>query len=261
MSSVRKRVAAPERRERILRDLRLHSAIRVSHLARALGVTTETIRRDLDALAAHGRLNRTYGGAAVLPNAREPAFHERQSRQVEERGRIGARAAALIRPGEVLMVDSGSTTLHFVRHLASLSVDVTLVTNSPAIAATAAVNGSIRILLCPGEYDPREGGVFGAHTSEFLQRLRADRAVFGASGLGPDGPSEAIPGAAAVKRAMIARAQHTMLLVDATKFGQEHVELVCPLVNIGDLVVDRKPPAALVTALREATVRVHVAAG
>lgn len=252
------RLPADERHARILRDLKINPALRVAHLAKAFGVTTETIRRDLDALSADGRLARTYGGAAAAPGEREPAFHERQHRQVEERSRIGARAASLIKPGDVLMIDSGSTTLHFARHLASSSGDLTVITNSPAVAATVGVNGSMRVLLCPGEYDAREGGVFGAHTIEFLQRLNADRAVIGASGLSEDGPSEALPAAAGVKRAMMACATRRMLLVDATKFDQDHVEIVCPLSEFSELVADRKPPPHLISALREAGVTLYL---
>lgn len=259
MAAKQKRVPAEQRHARILRDLKINPALRVSHLAKAFGVTTETIRRDLDTLSADGRLARTYGGAAAAPGEREPAFHERQSRLVEERSRIGAHAASLIEPGEVLMIDSGSTTLHFARHLASRGRNLTVITNSPAIAATVAVNETIKVLLCPGEYDPREGGVFGPHTIEFLQRLRADRLVMGASGLDEAGPSEAIPGAAAIKRAMMTRVKQTMLLVDASKYGQQHLELVCPPQDIGEVVVDRKPASGLASALRKANVSVLVA--
>lgn len=253
------RLPADERHARILRDLKINPALRVSHLAKAFGVTTETIRRDLDQLNAEGRLARTYGGAAAAPGEREPAFHDRQNRQVDERSRIGAAAAALIKPGETLMIDSGSTTLHFARHLASASSKLTVITNSPAVAATLGVNETLRIILCPGEYDAREGGIFGSHTLEFMQRLRADRLVMGASGLDETGPTEAIAGAASVKRAMMGRVKQTMLLVDATKYGQQHLELICPLPEISDVVVDRKPAPALAAALRKANVTVLVA--
>lgn len=259
MSPARKRLPAEERHARILRDLKINPALRVAHLAKAFGVTTETIRRDLDALSAGGRLARTYGGAAAAPGEREPAFHERQHRQVEERSRIGARAASLIKPGEVLMIDSGSTTLHFARHIVSHSRDLTVITNSLAIAATVSVNDTIRVLLCPGDYDPREGGVFGVHTFHFLQQLNADRAVIGASGLSSWGPSDAFSGAAVLKRAMMAQAKRTTLLVDASKYGQRHLEAIHPWNLFHEIVVDSKPPPSLAAALREADVKVLVA--
>lgn len=258
MSPARKRLPAEERHARILRDLKINPALRVAHLAKAFGVTTETIRRDLDSLGADGRLARTYGGAAAAPGESEPAFHERQHRHVDERSRIGARAAELIKPGDSLMIDSGSTTLHLARHLASQSNHLTVITNSPAVAATIAVNGTMKVLLCPGEYDSREGGVFGAHTVEFLARMRVDRAVLGASGLTEDGPSEALPAAASIKRAMMACAQHSTLLVDASKFDQTHIEIVCTLAELSHLVTDRKPPPPLAAALRDAGVTLYL---
>lgn len=260
MSPAPKRLSAEERHARILRDLKINPALRVAHLARAFGVTTETIRRDLDALSADGRLARTYGGAAAALGDREPAFHERQNRLVEERSRIGARAAELIRPGDTLMIDSGSTTLHFARHLASVCSDLTVITNSPAIAATLAVNETIKILLCPGEYDSREGGVFGSHTIEFLHRLRVDRAVIGASGLGEEGPSEALPAAAVVKRMMMASAKHRTLLVDASKYNRIYAEIICPLDEISEIVTDRKSTQLyMAEALRQSKARLLIA--
>ncbi len=253
-----KRVPAEERHARILRDIKINPALRVAHLAKTFGVTTETIRRDLDTLSADGRLARTYGGAAAAPGKREPAFHERQHRQVEERTRIGARAGSLIKPGAVLMIDSGSTTLHFARHLASHSNHLTAITNSPAVAATLAVNSTMKVLLCPGEYDSREGGVFGSHATEFLRQFRADRAVIGASGLSVDGPTEAFPAAASIKRVMMACASQRTLLVDASKYDQEHVELICPLNELSHVVADRKPPLHLADALRDSRVTLYL---
>ncbi len=253
------RLSADERHARILRDLRLNPALRVAHLAKAFGVTTETIRRDLDALGADGRLARTYGGAAAAPGEREPALHERQHLRVAERNRIGGRAAALIKPGDVLMIDSGSTTLHFARHLASRLKNLTVITNSPAIAATLGVNGTMKIILCPGEYDTFEGGVFGVHTVEFLKQWHADRTLIGASGMSIGGPSEAISDAVHIKRAMMAQAKRSTLLADATKFDQRHLELIHPWHLVDEVVVDQKPPPPLAEALREADVKVLVA--
>lgn len=254
------RLSAEERHARILRDLKINPALRVAHLAKAFGVTTETIRRDLDALSADGRLARTYGGAAAARGLREPALHEREHLHVAARSRIGERTAAMVKPGDILMIDSGSTTLHFARHLASRLKNLTVITNSPAIATTLGVNGSVRIILCPGDFDAFEGGVFGVHTVEFLKQLHADRAVIGASGLSMAGPNEAMPGAAHVKRAMMAQAKRTTLLVDASKYGERHLEWIHPWHLFDEIVVDRKPPPPLAEALREADVKVHVAA-
>jgi DeoR/GlpR family transcriptional regulator of sugar metabolism len=248
-----------ERRERILRDLKLHAAIRVSHLAKSLGVTTETIRRDLDALGESGILNRTYGGAALPPSQREPAIHERQHTQVDERSRIGAHAAGLIQPGSILMIDAGSTTLHFARHLASQAQGLTAITNSLGVATTLSVNATIRVVLCPGDYVQQEGGVFGTHTTEFLRRFNADCAVIGASGIGPQGPTEASSEAVGVKQTMMDMAKRRILLVDSGKFGASHLERVGPIDALSDVVTERAPRGDLAQAIRAAGVKLHVA--
>jgi DeoR/GlpR family transcriptional regulator of sugar metabolism len=260
MSQRQRRAGAEERRERILRDLKLHAAIRVSHLAKSLGVTTETIRRDLDALGESGVLNRTYGGAALPPGQREPAVQERQQRQVEERSRIGAHAAGLIRRGEILMIDAGSTTLHFARHLASQAQDLTVITNSLAIATTLGVNPAVRVVLCPGDYNEREGGVFGPHTADFIRRFNADCAVIGASGIGVHGPTEARPEGVWIKRAMMDMARRRVLLVDSGKFDVAHLELVCPLARLSDIVTERAPRGSLADAIAASKVKLHIAA-
>jgi DeoR family transcriptional regulator, glycerol-3-phosphate regulon repressor len=259
VSELRARAGKRERHERILRDLKLHAAIRVSELARELGVTTETIRRDLDELSDSGVLNRTYGGAALPPAQREPAFQERQRLMIEERSRIGAAASGMIASGEILMVDAGSTTLHFARHLASSTRALTVITNSLPVATTFALNAAIRVILCPGDYNALEDGVFGPHTIDFIRRFNANHAVIGASGLDRLGATDALTEAVGVKQAMLERAQRKMLLVDAGKFEAAFLERVCPLADLTDIVADRAPPDALAEAIRAAGVKLHVA--
>lgn len=246
-----------ERRARIVAELRANPAVRVAELARAFGVSTETIRRDLDALSDRGLVSRTYGGAAAV--AVEPSLARRARDRVEPRERIARRGVELVERQQVILIDCGSTTLHLGRRLAADRDGLTVVTNAPAIAAAVAANPSNRAVLCPGDYSPREGGVFGPETLAFLRRFHADLAVIGASGLTAEGVTEVQSGAAWVKRAMLERARRRVLLVDQTKFQQARLEVVCPLDRIDDLVTDAPPPPELATALREAGVRLHLA--
>jgi DeoR family transcriptional regulator, glycerol-3-phosphate regulon repressor len=255
------RAGPAERHDRILRDLKLHAAIRVSELARELGVTTETIRRDLDMLSENGAINRTYGGAALPPVQREPAIHEREGLFVEERGRIGAAAAHLVAPGDVVMLDAGTTTLHFARHLASAGRNLTIITNNLPAATILGVNSSLRVILCPGDFIAEEGGVFGPHTIDFIRRFNAAHAVIGSSGLGAQGPTEARTEAVGVKRAMLDMAPRRVLLADASKFQTGYLELVCPLQQLTDIVSDKAPPRAIADAVKAAGVKLHIATG
>lgn len=251
------RLGKSARRERILAELRANPAVRVAELARAFGVTTETVRRDLDALSDGGLVSRTYGGAALPPMGVEPAVNERFNTLVEERQRIARAAVALVGPQDVLMIDSGSTTWHLARRLAAECQRLTVITNGMAVATALAANPSLRIVVCPGDYAAGEGGVFGPETLAFLRRFHADAAFVGASGLTTGGPTEVHPGAAWVKRVMLERAGRRVLLIDRSKFDKRRQEVVCSLAELDDVVVDAAPPAELGAALAAAGVALH----
>lgn len=253
------RIRKGERKERIIAELRADPYVRIAELSERFGVTPETVRRDLDELSRSGMVSRTYGGAALLPMGVEPSLRERHDKSVDERTRIGEYAAGLIEPGEVLMIDAGSTTLQFARRLAADGKDLTVITNCYSVAFPLAANPTIRVVMCPGVLDVQEGAVAGPEAIEFLQIFRANKAVIGASGLTSEGPSEVKSKFAWIKRAMIKRSQRHVLLIDGSKFDQPMLEVVCPLTALDDVVVDRSPEGELREALDAASVRVHVA--
>jgi len=156
------------------------------------------------------------------------------------------------------MIDGGSTTYEVARSLSQMRRDLTVITNSVGIASVTGANPSFRVILCPGTYDSREASVLGEDTVEFVRRYNADVVIFGASAVNGDGPSDTISGAAAVKRAMMARALSAMLVVTNDKFGRSSLERVCALSEISDVVTDREPEARLRAAIDEAGGELHV---
>ena len=256
-----RRLERGARFERIIAALRVGSSVRVSDLAARFGVSTETVRRDLDELSRQGLVDRTYGGAAAPVPLNEPAVNERSRVQVAERRRIGALAADQIEDGDVLMVDSGSTTIHFAQQLAAVAPRVTVLTNSIGVAVALGPVAEMRVVLCPGDYHAQEGGTFGPETAAFLQRFRATKAIIGASGLTVEGAVEHYSGASWVKRTMIERSARRLLLLDGSKFETPSVEIVCPLDRLDDLITNAAPPPVLRDALSVAGIEVHLAGG
>jgi DeoR/GlpR family transcriptional regulator of sugar metabolism len=248
----------PARQAQILAELASSPTVRISHLADVFGVSTETVRRDIDELTRKGLVDRTYGGAAMRPIGRQPGVDARERIAVAERARIGRAAAALVAQGDVLMVDSGSTTAQFARALAATGRPVTVITNSLGVAAELAGRAA-RVVLCPGDLSGRERGVYGPETIAFLSRFHADIAFIGASGLTDEGPTEVESRASWVKRTMLDRARRRVLLLDATKFDEAHLEVVCPLARLTDLVTDQTPMGPLARALAAAGTRLTVA--
>jgi DeoR/GlpR family transcriptional regulator of sugar metabolism len=253
------RLSKKERQELILGQLRNNLSVRISSLAEQFGVTTETIRRDIDELTERGVVNRTYGGAAAISLAAEPGVLQREQNNVAERTRIARLAVSLIKPDDVLMIDCGSTTNHFAQALATQRLSLTILTNSIRVAQSLSSNPGFRILLCPGVYDNSEHGVYGQEATNFLKQYHANKAIIGAGGIAGSGITDAHSPACWVKRTMIEQAEDAVLLIDRSKFGLRLFEKVCPLASIDDVVADAPPPRSVVQALSAAKVRRHIA--
>jgi DeoR/GlpR family transcriptional regulator of sugar metabolism len=161
--------------------------------------------------------------------------------------------------GETLMIDSGSTTIQMARALAYLGTPCTVITNSVPVAMTLG-HGSAEVILCPGKYLAAESALIGTETLEFLARFNVDRCMIGASGLSEEGPSETVPGFAAVKRVMLQRAHQCHLLIDSQKFGRKGLARVGELSDLGSIIVDAKPKDDLLRALVAAKVEITVTA-
>lgn len=255
----RKGLKKSERREQILLELKLRPHFRISEMAERFGVSTETVRRDVEKLSSDGLIDRAHGGASAPAQGQYPGFNERSGERQKERERIGQRAAELVQPGETLMIDSGSTTLQLARALAFAGTPCTVITNSLPVAMALGQSDSAEVIICPGEYLRSESAVVGTEAVAFLNRHSVDRCLIGASGLSDDGPSEAVLGFAAIKRAMLQRSRQTHLLIDREKFGRHGLVQVGGLGAIASVIVDRAPKDGLETALDAAGVSVIVA--
>jgi len=253
------RMKKKERQERILAELRARTTVRIAELAADFGVTTETVRRDLDELTSQGLVDRAYGGAASRSLLREPAVCIRDLEREEEKERIARAAMSLVSNGDALMIDSGSTTARFARRLAAEKSCLTVITKSISVASFCAQNSTIHVLLCPGDFNGAEGGVYGAETVSYLKIYHVNKAIIGAGGLSVDGVTDMDPAACDVKRAMLSCCDHGILLSDSGKSGARLLKKVCELAELNDVVTDTAPDAMLRDALAGASVKLHIA--
>lgn len=252
------RLKKSERRRQILLELRLRPHVRISDLAERFNVSTETVRRDFDALADDGLVSRAHGGASAPAQGPYPGLDERTGARIAERERIGRLAARLVEEDETIMIDSGSTTIQMARALAWQGTRCTVITNSIPVAMTLG-HGAQDVVMCPGEYLAAEAAVVGTETLEFLDRYHVDRCMIGASGFSAEGASESVRGFAAVKRVMLRRAARRHLLIDSAKFGRKGLTLAGTLGDLDSIVVDRSPGPDLSMVLEQAGVEVMVA--
>ena len=259
MVRTRQRLTREARHAQVLALLRREGTVRIATLARIFDVTTETARRDLDELARSGALNRTYGGGASRSLTDEPGIGVRGRAHAAERARIGIAAAAMVGEGDAVMIDCGSTTASFANALAARNARVTVVTNCVPAARALGTSAHCRVILCPGEFVAREGGVYGADTLDFISRFRANKAFIGAGGVAADGVTDADSLSCSVKRTMMQCSDRAVLLADRSKFELIQFERVCALSEIDVLVTDAEPPKRLAAALGRARVGTIVA--
>jgi DeoR/GlpR family transcriptional regulator of sugar metabolism len=248
--------AKTARQEEILGELNNTPSLRIADLAKLHQVSSETIRRDLDELTSSGHLNRTYGGA-VRAVASEPSVTDRHRLFVPEREQIARAAVELISDGRILMIGSGSTTVHVARRIASVMKGITVITHSFGVATVLSINPTIRVIVLPGDYQSTEGAMCGAHTVAFLNTLSADYAVLGASGLSTEGPTEALIDCGVVYSSMLERSSQTIVVADHSKFGTTYPARYASWQQVDYLISDELPTGRLATALNQNKVEVR----
>ncbi len=245
------------RQKQILAALDRNPAMRVSELAETLGVSSETIRRDLNHLDEAGRINRTYGGA-VRGQVSEPHLAERLGHHVVARQAIARTAMELIGNAETIFVGGGATTLHFARALRSTSRRLTVLTPAHRVAAELSENANIQIMCLPGLFDGKEGLVTGPETLAAIQRFHIPIAFMGASGVDSGGVSEAMLGPSEVYRAMIECSQTVYILADQSKFDCRSLKYITGWTEGIHLVTDASPGADLLSKLKTGGAKIHL---
>ncbi|QRP47700.1 DeoR/GlpR family DNA-binding transcription regulator [Amycolatopsis sp. FDAARGOS 1241] len=247
------------RHERILERLRRDGRVDVGELAVALDTSEVTIRRDLDALAEQGTLRRVRGGAvSLLMRGEELPFSLREVEAAAAKNRIAAVVASLVRDGEAVVVDSGTSGLAVARALAGRRL--TVMPLSLPSATVLSASPSITLLLPGGTTRFGEGSMVGPITESSLAALRFDTLVLTCCGLSPDdGVTAHDLQDAAVKRAARRSSRRTVLVAESVKFSRTALATVCAIEDVDVLVTDEEAPPDVVGRFREAGVDVRVA--
>jgi DeoR/GlpR family transcriptional regulator of sugar metabolism len=245
-----------ERLRKITEAVREAGRLSVAELAELTGASEMTIRRDLEALAEQGVIERYRGGArSLLLRGEEPPFALRAQDGTDAKRRIAAAVAALLADGESVVLDSGTTCLEVARALAHRRLTVMPLSLHAANALTGAPH--LKLLLPGGEPRPGELALTGPLTLSSLAALRFDTAVIGCCGLTcADGLTAYDLADAAVKRAAIGAARRVVAVADAPKFARTALAFVAPPAALHTVVTDTAAPAEEVETLRAAGVTV-----
>ena len=250
-----------ERRHRILEILRDQGRATVDDLASRFATSQVTIRTDLATLEAAGALERTHGGALLRREDDDQPITVKQTRHHAEKVRIAQVAAALIRDGETIILDSGTTTAEIAKQLRRLEVQsINVITNALNIAMLLADVPSVRLIMPGGILRPESNSLSGHMAEAALANLQADRLFLGADGLDPErGVMTPHLPEAHLNAQMIAISRQVIVVADSSKLLRRNISLIAGVEQLHMLITNAGANPDVVSELRRRGVEVRLA--
>jgi DeoR/GlpR family transcriptional regulator of sugar metabolism len=249
---------AEARQKRIEEFLHKAEFASLEELSELVDASVSTVRRDVSILEERGTLRRTHGGA-MLVNGKsdEYVFSARDTHQLEEKEAIAKACAGLIKPGQTVILDAGTTCYHVARQLETVSPHI--VTNSLPVANLFSSSGKVELVVTGGVIYPRLGVLVGPLAVEAFTKIHADVAIMSAGGITLEGLTNSHGLLVEIQRAMMRAAQKVIMCLDSTKFGRQSISPLSDLDPVNSIVTDKAAPAEMVKALRKKGIEVIVA--
>jgi DeoR family transcriptional regulator, aga operon transcriptional repressor len=250
-------VLSEERRREIMELVRRDGRVLVRDLAKRFRTSLITIRKDLESLHHRGLLERTHGGALPMRTGalQDQSLREKERQHRQEKLRIASAAVRVIRPGQVIILDSGTTTTAIARGCRHLR-NLTVITNGTNIAAELA-DSSVEVILTGGSLRKNSFSLVGPLAEESLSKLNADMLFLAGDGFdvtyGLTTPNQL---EARVNRIMSQAARRTIVVCDSSKFGRRSLSLIMPISSVHETITDRGISRMDLKALRDAKVDV-----
>src|SRR5271166_4634380 len=246
-----------ERRREILELLRANGRVLVRDLSKHFRTSQITIRKDLESLHHEGQLERTHGGALPKETGalKDSPLQEKERQHRQEKIRIAAAAARKIRPGQVIILDSGTTTMAIARACRDIK-NLTVITNATNIAAELA-DTPVEVILTGGVLRNNSYSLVGPLAEESLRMLSADLFFLGVDGFDLHyGVTTPNLQEARVNRVMTESSRRTVVVCDSSKFGKRSLSLILPTEAVHEAITDKNISRSDLKALREADVEV-----
>ena len=237
------KILALERHRRIVEMARRQEVVRVDELTNFFDVSEVTIRHDLGVLAEKGLLIRKHGGAII--NSRTDlamAFEQRAGLNMEIKRAIGITAAQLVKPGDTILIDAGTTNLEFAKNLPAIS-PLTVVTNALNVATQVGALLDVNVILLGGLLNRQTVSTIGPNTLRELEDIVVTKLFLGIHAVEPEvGLTDVLMEVAQVKKAMIRAAKQVILLADSSKWGKSAFVKIMPLSAVHVVITDSNLP-------------------
>jgi len=237
-----------DRRQFIVDRLDVAGACSYEEFATALGVSTMTVRRDLEELVRQGAVIKTVGGvqkAAAPSYLYETALHSRLALRRQEKRAIARLALDLVAPGSTIFLDGSSTCLEFARALAKSGLGMTVVTNSALACLELGENSALTVVGIGGHYDANSLSYVGPQAEDWAKTLFVETAFVGTKGLIPStGTFESSLPTFRIKQIIAKQCGRLVLLADHSKFGQRGLSKVLDIGQIHTVITDDRTSRA-----------------
>ncbi len=248
-----------ERQRAIAADVMADGSVRIEALAEKYGISLMTAHRDLDALVARGVVRKTRGMVTALSSSLvEASDLYRRGLQHAEKASLARAACAFIEPGQALILDDSTTTLHLLPSLSD-KTPLTVITNYLPIIEDLNGEPDITLIALGGQFYAWANSFMGHVTVKTMRDIRADLFVMSTSAITDDTCFHQMQETVDTKRAMFDAAATRILLVDHTKFERRALHALAPLAEFDHVIVDWPTPAEHVDRLRQQGVDVVVA--
>ena len=249
-----------QRRQQIMQMLVEHGSVQVSELVERFGVSAVTIRTDLTHVEAQGLATRTHGGATLMRTPPlEQDIHEKDTLNLPLKDSIGAHAAQQVRPGDNIIIDSGSTTMTLARHLRAHR-DVTVMTNGLNIAWELANAPGVELMLTGGLLRKQSLSLQGSQAEASLNTYSFDTLFLGVDGLDLHFVLTTHHEAeASLNHRMVERARRVVVLTDASKFGRVSLHRIARLEQVHTIITDASIDAEYLEGLQRLGIEVIIA--
>jgi len=245
---------ALEQRRRLIAELvQAQGTVSTDELAARFRTSLVTIRGDLKALAATGTLARTHGGAIALRDHEEMPIGVKATLHQEEKVRIAAAAVAMIRDGESIMLDGGTTTAEIAKGIRALPLQsLNVITNALNVANILAQSPHVRLVMLGGVLRPDSFSMAGPLAEAALDGLHADRLFLGVDSLDPEvGLMTPHVYEAQLNARMIRSASQVVAVADSSKLARRNLSVIAKVEQVHLLITDSNAPPSVVAALRE----------
>ena len=250
-------ISSLERQKQILQFIHRSQRISITEVCENFSVSEATARRDLEALAREGKIQRVHGGAIPLTQAPpESPILQRQNEQTDEKTHIGQAAAALVQDGETVFLGSGTTVLEVARALCGQH-NLTVITNSLPVVNVLAGAEAITVICLGGMLRESELSFIGHITEQALAEVRADKVFIGTRAISLEhGLTNEFMPETMTDRAILKSGKEIVVVADHTKFGRAAAIRLAPLESIHILVTDQTASQEFTEAVRARGVRV-----